>query len=385
MRYVNSKKVIIYFLTTLLILLIFSLISSATGAAVKNLGNSKVDCNDTISIENDNAPKFVKAPVQYSKSKKYAKTKGFETKKNVIKTKSGNKKYTFKTEYFLPMSWKNCNGYEYWYNCQSMVIKGKYMFVVSSSGYDLNKGFIVRYDMSIMKKYKLNSGKGLDDLRMLGAALRDNKKLSTKQKKILKSVKKGPIFNIGHGQSLAYNPKSKSLWMWRDDKYGSKTQKLMRISMKSLKPNLIYKFSLSKTGNKLVARHNLAFDKEGNFYFHANNDKSNSKGVLIFKGKIVKNKVQSTLLAIIKNRPGTFIQSLAINLVTNRLFLVSDGAFYSLPIIKLNEGTLKNNDLHYTVLKTKREFEGISFDKYGKAYLLVIRGTEILKSNSVYY
>jgi len=359
--------------------------STVNAVPTKDISTFTVNSEKSIDVNNDNAPKFVKKPVQYSISRNYGKTKGFETKKNVIKTKAGNKKYTFKTQYFLPMSWKSSNGLEYWYNCQSMVIQGKYMYIVSSSGYALNKGFIVRYDMNILKKYKLNSGKGMVELRKLGAALRDDKNLTSRQKKILKGVKKGPVFNKGHGQTLAYNPKTKSFWMLQDDNHDSTKIKLMHINMKTLKPSSIIKFSLKYNGKKITTPRVLTFDREGNFYFTKNRDMKSSKSILIFKNKIVNNKVQSKLVAKIVNRPGTFTQSLSINHVTKRLYIVSDGTFYTIPLKKLNAGTLTKHDLHYTVLATKREFEGIAFDRQGKIYLLLIRGTEVIKANSIYH
>jgi hypothetical protein len=90
------------------------------------------------------------------------------------------------------------------------------------------------------------------------------------------------------------------------------------------------------------------------------------------------------LLAIIENRPGTHSQSISINHKNNRLYLVSDGVFYSMPLNKLISGTLSADDFYYTVLSTNREFEGLSFDSYGIAYLLVLRGTEVLISNNIY-
>lgn len=90
------------------------------------------------------------------------------------------------------------------------------------------------------------------------------------------------------------------------------------------------------------------------------------------------------LLAIVKNRPGTYFQSLSINFKNNQLYLLSDKVFYSMSLKKLIIGTLISNDFYYTVLSIKREFEGISFDSYGRAYLFILRGTEILILNNIY-
>jgi hypothetical protein len=106
---------------------------------------------------------------------------------------------------------------------------------------------------------------------------------------------------------------------------------------------------------------------------------------MIFKGKVTSKSVKAQLLATINNRPGECRQSLAINLKTKRLFFVSDDAIYSIPLNKLNAGTLTMDDFHYTVFNSKREFEGLSFDASGKAYLLLMRGSEVLTSNYIYY
>jgi len=373
----NFNKKFFLFLVIIGTFLVITLSDLPLTAAATNFGNINADCENSIDIDND-IPKFVKKPKTYSVSSQYSKTKGLETKKNTIRTKDGNKKYTFETEYFLPTSGKRSGFNEYWYNCQSLVIEGKYMYVLTTYGYNVKKGFIVRYDMELLKKYKLNQGKGLASLRKLGTSIKNDKNLTAYQERIKKTMKIGPVFKTGHGQSLAYNPKTKSLWMWQDDKYLSPTLKLMEINMKTLKPGSMYKFKVNYNNKKVTKVRNLAFDKDGNFYFH--HLISSSKGDNIFKGKIVDHKVSIELLATVKNRPGWHAQALAIDRVSNRLFLVFDGVFYSIPVDKLCDYTLTKEDFQYTVLNTKREFEGMSFDSDGNTYLLLIRGTEVLKS-----
>ena len=384
----KEKRVIIktlLILTGLLLILCIFSINNVSATTVKELDNINVDSNKTVEINNTNAPKHVIAPKNYSISKKYAKTKGIETKRNTIKTKIG-KKYTFITKYFIPGTWKNGgkNGKtEYWHNCQSMAIKGKYIYIYTSAGYGSSKGFIIRYDTKILDKY--NKGKGLSKLRKLGICMKTGKKLTKEQKRIKKGIKIGKKFNGGHGQSLSYDPKTKSLWMWQDNNYNSSNQKLMKISMKTLKPYLTYKFK-AKLGKKyLKAFHNLAFDEKGNFYTDKTiKTKKNPLGYsYIFSGRFHNGKIQMKLLTKIKNRPGTYSQALAINHKNNRIYLVSDGVIYSAPLTKLVKGTINMHDFRYSVFSTKREFEGLSFDNNGKAYLLLIRGSEILKSTAI--
>jgi hypothetical protein len=374
LKIVNIKKIVLLLMFFMIILTISS-ISQVNAVPVTNLGTVDSYNNHAIVLNNDNSPKFVKKPKVYGSSFYLAKTKGFETKKNTITTKIGNKKYTFKTEYFLPLSWKKYND---WYNVQSISITGRYMYTLISL--ENNKGFIVRYDLKILNKLKAN-GKNLAILRKLGANNRD-KNLSTAQILLKKTIKVGPVFNVGHGQSMTYNFKGKTLWMLQDDNPESNILKIMRINMITLKPDKIYKFQLNYKNYHVRNIHNLAFDTNGNFYMdHVITGKSSPLGAdMIFTGKINGNKLDIKLLAIIKNRPGEFQQSLAINPITNRLYLVSDGAIYTMPVNKLLKGTLTKKDIYYSVFNTKREFEGISFDKYGRNYLLVLRGSEVLKS-----
>jgi len=326
---------------------------SCIEAKTVSLGNAYMNDEDTIYLKNTNAPKLVKKP-SYSSSNKNT---------NIIKTKKGNKKYTFKTKYKLPRNAK-------WSNTQSIVIVGKYMYVVSSTGN--NKGFIVRYDMTILNKKKANTAKGRDIL---------DKKIS----KVKKGVKVGPTFKIGHGQSLAYNPKDKYLYMWQDDSV-STNLKMLKISPKTLKPVTLYKFSLYYYNHKIKTLHNLAFDNDGNFYVDqiqasvAQSYKFPKNSIKIISGQISGNTVKAKILLSLKNRPGTYGQSISYNPYTNRLFLVSDGVFYSLPVDKMLQGTITTADLQYTVLNTKREFEGIAYSSDGKLNLLLVRGPEVLTS-----
>ena len=389
----NNKYLKIFLITivTISILAIFSLFTfheegiDLNSFIYGNLSDSHIIINNS-----KYSPDFVSTNGNYDFSHFFRSTWGLETKKNLMKTIEGNINYTFKTEYFLPMAWKN-NGHsgtnEYWYNCQSIAIHGKYMYILTSSGYDLNKGFIVRYNMDILNKYNLSTS-NLSLMRELGMDLENAGPLTKKQKAIKKAIKVGPVFNTGHGQSLSYNPKDNSMWMWQDDDSSNYPIRLMSIDMNDLKPNKTYYLSVSHNNRKIKEFRNLAFDNEGNFYTdYIVKSKSNPNGSsVIFKGKVLNNvSLEIEHLGTIKNRPGTYSQSLSINPITNRMYLVSDGVFYTMPLDKLNNKTLVEADFHYSVFDTNREFEGISFDDAGNSYLLVLRGTEVLKSSDVHY
>ena len=363
-------------LFTFFVFTMFSTVNSATIDA----GTAQI--KNPVSVTIVKAPSVVVKPAQYASSSQY-KTTSIETKKNTIKTSTGNINYTFTTEYFLPAVWKYRAS---WVNVQSIERVGNYMYVVVSDPSRPNTGFIVRYDMSILNKYKINqAGSTLPALRKIGDYLRDGKQLSSTQLEILKAIKIGPKFNIGHGQSLAYNPKTKTLWMWQDD-VTSSNLKLLQISTTTLKPVNLYKFQLEGTGFKISGVHNLAFDKDGYFYIAICQVKSGCQvpvgGVKFYRGKISGTKVVnvSCVKSVISHFPGTIHQSIEINPVTNCLYLISDDVFYMVPISKLLAGTITVKDLKYTKFSTDREFESVTFDPNGKEYLLLLRGPEILKA-----
>lgn len=364
---------------SLFILFSLSILSPVDSATV-DLGVINLESEGITVLNNDNAPEFVKKPSTYSRSPLFDKTSSQETKKNTIKSIKGNKKYTFTTEYFLPLVWEKKSS---WSNAQSIVINKNYMYTLISSG--KNKGFIVRYDTKLLNKYNTNKeGKDLAKLRKLGVDSRDKKSLTKEQILLKKAIKVGPVFNTGHGQGLDFNPKTNSLWLLQDDSY-TKDLKIMSINMKTLKPSVIYKFSIKTSwGVYVTGLHDLAFDNEGRFYFNINVKETAGTpagSVKLYCGEFINNKLQVKLLKnVIKNRPGTISQSIAVNHITNKLYLISDGVFYTMPISELQKGTLSKEDMEYTVLNTKREFEGIGFDEKGNSYLLVIRGVEILKS-----
>ena len=370
----NKYKLIIITFTVFFIILMFS---TVYGIKNENLGNVKISNENITIVNNDNAPKFLGDIRPYDYSPLFHQEKGLEGEKNTIETKDGNQNYSFNTEYFLPMYWKNNAP---WNNCQSIVINGDYMYVLVSN--PPNEGFIVRYDLKILNKHKINkSGKNIDNLRKLGVKIANKSKLTKKEKELKKAIKVGPVFETGHGQSLSYNPKTKTLWMWQDSIPYTNKLKLMEINMDKLDVKSIYKFSAKLNNTNIKGINNLAFDNEGNFYFDKKN-KLPSKADRIFTGKISDNGIDIKLIAIIKQHPGMFAQSLTINPVSNQMYLVSDGAFYTLPLDKLKAGNLNKSDLKYSIFDTKREFEGIGFDNNGTEYLLTLRGSEVLKSTS---
>lgn len=199
-------------------------------------------------------------------------------------------------------------------------------------------------------------------------------KIDIKNKKV---IKKGPKFVVGHGQAMAYNPKTKQLWYVQ--KVKSIKTNIKQISTSSLKVVKTINFRMSST---VKMGNNLAFDKKGRVYFYTRshgswgkNDPKNS--IKIYQGKIGAKKVSFRLIMQgIKYPPGQIGQSLGYNPKSNRLYLVDDGEIISVPVAKL--GKLKKSDVRTSVFEGKREFEGLSFDNKGNGYFLTNKPYEIM-------
>ncbi|KZX12184.1 hypothetical protein [Methanobrevibacter curvatus] len=383
------KKTIIILLITMCIA--FAMVSSASAV---NVGVVKATSLGSDVVYLTNAPDAVKKPTKYAQSAKFVSSHSQETKKNIYQVKPVNglnAKYTFKTTYFLPQVWKKGKAL----TCvESSAIKGNYLYTLVLVNSKSNKGFIVRYDMKVLNKEGVNKeGTNAKSLRKIGMLYKSGKKLNAKLTRIAKAVKVGPTFTTGHGQSLSLNPKDGYLYMWQDIS-SSENLKLLKIDPKTLKPAKSYDFKLWNLGSKSYVKgvHDLAFDKYGNFYVEIVYGASQSLptgAVKIYQGTINGNKITAKQAPNVLSRgPGAYKQSvgqgIGINPVTNRLFILTDGAFYSMPIDKLMSGTLSKEDMGYTVLNTKREFESITFDAKGTAYLFVLRGSEILQSKDPY-
>ena len=335
-------------------------------------------------IHNDNSPVAGVPPRPYAKSSGFTKNGGIETKKNIIKTKNVkgvNKAYTFETEYYLPLGWKN--ELKKWHNAQSIAMDGKYLYtIIFSKDLKTSKGFVARYDLNVLKKYKNDLGL----LRQTGQASAYNRQLSGKQKIIANAIKKGPNLAVGHGQTLSYDPKTKHLWLseYVDAKRSStEIQTLTKISPNTLKPVEKYQFKLKlQNGKTIPPRSLLNFDKDGNFYYTLERN-DYKDGLRVLKGTFNSDysKVEVTDMGTITHgKPGEHYQSISINNVKDRFYLISDSIIYSFPLSKLKSQTLTKNDFEYTVFDTKREFEGMTFDSAGKEYLLLVNGPEVLKA-----
>jgi hypothetical protein len=304
---------------------------------------------------------------------------GYGSKKtNTIKTsKSDNKKVTFKTKYRLPLFFESKSESKKWGNPQSMARDNEtgYLYVLYTVKEGSNTGWIVRYDTERIADYKIKYNE-------LDKANKSDK--SELNEKLKKCIKVGPRFTTGHGQSLSFNPVTQELWEIKDTdmkiKPGSYAT-LQRINTSTLKPDAAIEFRLKYT---VTMGHNLTFDSEGNAYFYTYvNGGEFNDSVKIYKGQVSTDSVHFELIPQgLKYNPGTHSQGMGYSAESNRLVLVADGCIVSVPVDKL--GDLEPSDVWQTQFKTNREFENVTFDEDGYAYLLTNRNPEVFKSTEVY-
>lgn len=258
---------------------------------------------------------------QYSYAAGY-KTSTFQTKPDSVNYKKGNKKVSFKSNYFLPVTkWKNLS----WGNPQSFAMTSAdtaYVFCTSGS-----YGWITKYNLKALRALGANKSGKMDMIRRATFYNANSKNYPTQNqnatyKKVLKAVKVGPKFkNFGHGQSLAYNPKDSShLWFvgtgLASGNHVSTKANVQRVKISTLKPDKKINFRFKSKSGYIASGLNLAFDKSGNAYLDS---KTGSRSLKLFKGKIYTKSVKfSLVMQGIKYAPGPRTQSLAYNKKRNR-------------------------------------------------------------------
>lgn len=295
----------------------------------------------------------------YGASNGYYESGTYQTQPYYMLATGGNFRRNAKTSYYLPVSYNSSGDMA---NPQSVAVSksGQYAYVMYpgfSSG-------IVRYDL-----WKLNSlGVNTDNM----AALRYG--LKRRDPQIMAAVKFGPSLNVGHGQSLALNPKTNRLWFIRMDVV-TRHPVFVEVSANTLAPIKEIKTTFS---HSYSINNELAFDNNGNAYTYVKYRPSGKHAgrIVIFKGKISAKSVKfKAVRQGILNGPGVQTQGMGYNPAKNRLYLVSDGVITSVPVSKL--GHLKNRDVKTTRFGTNLEFEGIAFASSGTGYIMTIRGAQL--------
>ena len=195
-----------------------------------------------------------------------------------------------------------------------------------------------------------------------------------------------PVTNIGHGQTLSYNPSNNHVYLAQDDKLGTVKgdfyNQVTEMDAENMKPVHVYRFKLNNKGH-YYALHTLTFDIEGNAYFGI---KGGPKGMqntyTLFHGKMEDSEIQFSPVKGLIKWPGSFNQGVTYNRNNNRLYLLSNDMIISIPVDEVRNDNIQPQDVHYTTFGTNREFESLSFDNNGYGYLVVLWRSEVLKSTT---
>ncbi|MDR0950521.1 MAG: hypothetical protein LBM13_02615 [Candidatus Ancillula sp.] len=364
----------------------------------------------------------IKTKPTYTQSSEIGKSK-VPTTKNVMTTKkysTSKAKFTFKSKFFLPLDWTirdsafsnaqsaqivNVKGHQYLYEVVSSVSQNK--LTSNNATNESAKGRIIRYDYDKLLKLKADST-NWTALRHASAKVADHEFVTPTEQKVLDCVLVGPEFAIGHGQGLAYNYKTGSLWMMYANKIANKSgaykgqykNTLYQIDLKKLSPVKQLNFYMTKsirnssaTGSSITGSNNLAFDEAGNFYLNVTqktpgtgNYATPAYAERIYTGVLNEATNQVTGMKVLRQHmkysPGYNDQNLNYNPKNNRLYVVSDFAMYSIPVSKLRSGTVKSSDVRLSEFTTHRETESITWDKSGHPLILKVRGPELMYSST---
>ncbi|TPR50380.1 hypothetical protein DY037_00050 [Apilactobacillus micheneri] len=204
---------------------------------------------------------------------------------------------------------------------------------------------------------------------------------------ITDSVEASPLINIGHGQTMSYNPANNHLYLAQDDKLSNFSNndknQITELDADTLQPVHQYSFKLMHNGQNL-GLHTLAFDKQGRAYIGVHSGPNGvKKAYSLYIGSLNNDKVSFRPAKQVIHWAGSWNQNLTYNPVTDRIYMVSNDMVTSVPVDKLNAGTLKSKDVHYNAFNSGREWEGLTFDGEGHAYALLLWRGEILRSDYV--
>ena len=367
--------------------------------AVVTPGNSLVQESHVNIPYLNNRNAFTREPPNYYKiTNIYNKKGGFVKEINRFKPvrRRRSRGYSFKTEMLLPVD-RDRNYDRRIRNLQAgVLVDNRYYYTLSINGTGANRGRVIRYDYRALSKMKLNIRRRSSDLRKAhslklyndnaGKNGNNKKKRTKRQRRLARYIKIGPEIPTGHGQTLSYNPATKQLWILLDNEtsFGVELYRestvIQQICAKTLKPEKALRFSCeTPDGRILLPGRVMTFDKNGAAYTAI---RSSAGAVTIFRLDIKDNKVTVTTMQ--KMRYGASIkrlQCLSYNAYNNKMYLVGDDSIAYFPLDKL--GSLKPADISYINYNSKREFQSLTFDSKGYAYLLVIMTPELLKSTNV--
>lgn len=199
---------------------------------------------------------------------------------------------------------------------------------------------------------------------------------------IAETAQLSPQVDIGHGQTLTFNPQNKHLYLVEDNtltdlRNRDENNNVLEIDPNTMEPIRQYNFKMFQGTKGNLQLHTLVFDKDGNAYW----GRKNGMGYMIFYGRLDENGVKfAAAPQKLKTRGGSPNQGVAFNNVNNRIYIVSDDVLTSIPIDKLEAGTATPDDINYSVFQSKREWECLAFDQQGYGHLLALWPAELMKT-----
>lgn len=233
---------------------------------------------------------------------------------------------------------------------QSVAKVGKYWYFVAELPNRSGKSRIIRLDDTIFKKLKKKS-----DLRWFLSWSKNRNKKWSQYKKYARYVKFGPVLDIGHGQSMTYH--KGAFYLTNQAKKASRQNiNIIRINKNSLMVDKTWGIKLSNDGIvKNLSGFNMTFGSGNTFYLGVvigNGPSTPKGGYQIYTGNLANNgtisfKASGTTL---KGVLGRFLQDLSYNPQNKRLYIVTDGAYMSLPTDKLAANKLAKRDFNVTYI-----------------------------------
>ncbi|QBP17735.1 hypothetical protein [Acetilactobacillus jinshanensis] len=333
-------------------------------------------------VENDQ-------PANFQSSGQYGDPDYARTGTPITGTTQNGSTITFHRVTFIPKKLNNKRIMNQFYSPQGLVIVGHYAYVITNAtnSYESSHNNDSDKDKQTPASYiNGDNSTGTSAFKKPGATQiiridlsKHVKDYNENLKAAHRNIKVGPVFYGGHGQGFAYNSKTGQLWLLNNIT-GQRTKTAVSlINPRTLLPELRINFHF---GNTTIGD-DLAFDRKGNAYSvtEAGNGSFATPGALKFFAGLINNRgIHMKLIEqALRYAPSDVIQGLTYNPKNNRLYILGDESVTSVPVKYL--GHLKTSDVWNTQFNTTREFEGLSFDRFGNGYLLVSRSPEILRAN----
>ncbi len=201
---------------------------------------------------------------------------------------------------------------------------------------------------------------------------------------IAQTAQLSPQVDIGHGQTLSFNPQNKHIYLAEDNtltdlKSRDDNNTVLEMDPNTLKPIREYNFKMYHGDSANLQLHTLAFDKDGNAYW----GRKYGKGYILFYGRLDENSVKFAASSnMVGNRGGSTNQGMSYNPQNDRVYFVSDDILTSIPADKVRSGSFTASDIHYQAFDSGREMESLAFDQDGYGYLLALWPPELMQSTA---